>query len=72
MKRKLFWLQLAAIGLILVSLAAMGILIFSRHGLDNLMPLYVFAGLGMIGLVANACIAVARAWWEWRERNGRK
>lgn len=69
MKRKLFWLQLAAIGLTAVSLAAMGIMLFTRHGLDNLVPLYVFAGLDIVGFVANACLAAARVWLE---KDGRK
>lgn len=69
MKRKLFWLQLAALGVTLVSLAAMGILIFSRNGLENLTPVYLLAGLGIAGFVGNACLALVRLWWE---GNGRK
>ncbi len=69
MKQRLFWLQLAALGLALAGLAGMGVLIFSRHGLDNLVPLYIFAGLGVAGFLANAGLAVARVLWE---RNGRK
>lgn len=69
MKQKLFWLQAAALGVVLVSLAGIGVLIFSRHGLDNLVPLCIFAGLGIAGFAANAVLAVARVLWE---RNNRK
>lgn len=69
MKKKLFLWQLAALGLVVVSVAALGVLIFSRHGLDNLVPLYIFAGLGMVGFIGNAVLAVARVLLE---RDGHK
>ncbi len=72
MKKKLFWLQLAALGLSIFSVIALGILIFSRNGLENLTPVYVLAGLALAGVLANAGLATARVLWELRERNQQK
>lgn len=69
MKQKLFWGQLAAIGLVLIGVAGIGVLLFTRHGLDDLGPLYGFAGLGVTGFLANAALAVIRVLWE---KDGRK
>lgn len=69
MKKKLFWLQLAALGILILSVVVLGVLIFSRHGLENLTLVYVFAGLALVGFWGNAAAAAARVLWE---RNNRK
>ncbi|WP_158590887.1 hypothetical protein [Acutalibacter sp. 1XD8-33] len=69
MRRKLFWGQIAALSVTIVSVIVLGVLILTRHGLENLALVYVFAGLGIAGFWANAGLAVARVLWE---RNGRK
>lgn len=57
-------MQAAAIVLIFLGVAGLGTLIFSRRGLDNMVPVYVFAGLALVGFAGNAVAAALRVLLE--------
>lgn len=63
MKRKLFYLQCAACGLIVLGVAGLGVVLFGK-GEMNLTALYVFGAIGVVGFVSNAAVAVIRVLWE--------
>ncbi|MCI9553149.1 MAG: hypothetical protein HFE94_06420 [Acutalibacter sp.] len=59
MKKRIFYLQLVAIGLIILGVAGLGVILFRRDQ-TNMTALYVFAGLGIVGFIGNAVLAVFR------------
>ena len=63
MKQKLFYLQCAAIGLMILGVAGLGVILF-RKGEINMAAMYVFAALGITGFAGNAVLAVIRVLWE--------
>lgn len=63
MKQKLFYLQCAAIGLMILGVAGLGVILF-RKGEINMAAMYVFAALGFAGFAGNAVLAVIRVLWE--------
>lgn len=63
MKQKLFYLQCAACGLILLGVIGLGVVLFGK-GEMNLTALYVFGILGLVGFISNAVVAVIRVLWE--------
>lgn len=63
MKRKLFFLQCAACGLIVLGVAGLGVVLFGR-GEMNLTAVYVFGAIGFVGFVSNAVVVVIRVLWE--------
>lgn len=56
---KLFRIQLIFLALALIGVIGLGVEIFI-YRLDNLTMIYIFAGLGLVGLVGNAVAAVLR------------
>lgn len=66
--KNIFYWQIVMAGLAVLGVAGLGVCVFSEAYMDHMPVLYVFAALGIVGLLGNASLALAR---YLREKGGR-